>query len=630
MGWKIVWLREIRMSSEQQNAENHAPEDDQVVGRALKLSAFVVLAIAAVVAAVVVLRPQDEEVVPEDEVQSSLPTRRDLPPLEIPNLPFRDITASAGIDFIHENGAAGQKLLPETMSGGGAFFDFDADGDQDILCVNSMVWPWAEEQPATALTSALYENDGTGNFKNVTAGSGLDVTFYGNGVACGDYDNDGLVDLFITAVGPNRLFHNEGNGKFTDVSSSAGVSGSETGWGTSAGWFDYDQDGDLDLMHCNYLEWTREKDESMEFTLNGTLRGYGRPTDFRGDWPQLYRNDGKGKFTDVSAEAGIQIADSNTDGEPLAKSLGLTFADVNADNWLDVVIANDTVQNLLLINQQNGTFIENAASSGVAFANDGKTRGAMGIDIACFRNSDALGITIGNFANEMTALYVCQTPGFPNFRDEAVSNGIGPVTRTELTFGVMFADLDLDKRLDIIACNGHLEEDIQEVLSSQTYEQPPQILWNCGPEYDNEFMIVPEENTGAEFAERMVGRGAARADIDNDGDLDLVLFSSGGRPRLLRNEQNTGNHWARFKLVGSTGNMDAIGATVRLTLPDDTILTRTVMPTCSYQSQSELPVTFGLGDCDSVKSVGVTWPSGESMELDDVAIDTLTTVQESN
>lgn len=615
------------MNSEHQNAENTVPEDDQVVGRALKLSAFVVLAIAVVVVAAVLLQTQEEEVVPEEAVQSALPTTRNLPPLKIPSLPFADITQSAGIDFEHENGASGQKLLPETMSGGGAFFDFDNDGDQDILCVNSMAWPWAETQPETATTAALYENDGSGNFKNVTAGSGLDVVFYGNGVACGDYDNDGLVDLFITAVGPNRLFHNDGNGKFTDMSVGAGVSGSETGWATSAGWFDYDNDGDLDLMHCNYLEWTREKDESMEFTLDGSLRAYGRPTDFRGAWPQLFRNDGDGKFIDVSADAGIQITNANTD-EPLAKSLGLTFADINADNYLDVVIANDTVQNLLLVNQQNGTFKEQAAASGVAFANDGKTRGAMGIDIACFRNSDALGITIGNFANEMTALYVCQTPGFPNFRDEAVSNGIGPVTRTELTFGVMFADLDLDQRLDIVACNGHLEEDIQKVQSSQTYEQPPQILWNCGPEYDNEFMIVPEENTGTQFAKRMVGRGAARADIDNDGDLDLLLFSSGGKPRLLRNDQTTGNHWVRFKLIGSSVNLDAIGTTVRLTLPDDTVLTRTVMPTCSYQSQSELPLTFGLGECDSLKSAEVTWPNGQKTELADVVIDQINLIQE--
>ena len=597
-------------------ADQDTPDNDDVVGTAMKISVLV-LAIVATIGGILFLTRHEQEIVaPKEEIQSALPQEREKPPLEIPNLHFTNITTAAGIDFIHENGAAGEKLLPETMGGGGAFFDFDADGDQDILCVNSSVWPWTKPQPDVMPTSSLYENDGTGNFKNITAGSGLDVSFYGNGVACGDYDNDGLVDLYITTVGLNHLFHNDGDGKFSDVSESAGVAGASDAWSTSCGWFDYDLDGDLDLFVVHYIEWSREKDQSMEFTLDGSLRAYGRPTDFRGAFPVLYRNDGTGKFTDVSADAGIQVTNPNT-GEPLAKSLGLTFADVNSDGRLDVMIANDTVQNLLLVNQPDGTFIENGATSGLAFDNSGNARGAMGIDAACFRNSDAVGITIGNFANEMTALYVCQTPGMPVpiFRDEAVSNGIGPVTRTELTFGVLFADLDLDGRLDILACNGHLEEDIQKVQSSQHYEQPPQLLWNCGVEYDNEFLVIPEDKTGSDFTAPMVGRGATRADIDGDGDIDLLLFSSGGRPRLLRNDQNTGHHWLRCKLTGSH-NKDTIGATIRVTLPDDVVLTRTVMPTCSYQSQSELPVTFGLGAFDAIKSASVTWPDGNVTSLD--------------
>lgn len=596
--------------------EQQAPENDDVVGTAMKISIAIVAVIATIAGIIFVLQQQEAIEVPEEEIQSALPQERALPPLEIPQFRFVDITAAAGIDFVHENGAAGEKLLPETMGGGGAFFDFDADGDQDILCVNATVWPWTKPQPEARPTAALYENDGTGSFRNVTAGSGLDVSFYGNGVACGDYDNDGLVDVYFTAVGRHKLFHNEGGGKFTDVTDIAGVSEEKDNWGTSCGWFDYDLDGDLDLMVCHYIEWSRDKDLGMEFTLDGTLRAYGRPTDFRGAYPSLYRNDGDGKFTDVSVDSGVQVTNSNT-REPLAKSLGLTFADVNSDNRLDVIIANDTVQNLLLINQEDGQFVESAASSGIAFDNSGSARGAMGIDTAFFRNSDALGISIGNFANEMTALYVCQTPGsaMPVFRDEAVSNGIGPVTRTELTFGVMFADLDLDGRTDIFACNGHLEADIQKVQSSQHYEQPPQLLWNCGEEYDNEFMVVPEARVGSAFTKPMVGRGAARADIDGDGDIDLLLFSSGGAPRLLRNDQATGHHWLRLHLIGSKSNKDAIGATVQVTLPDETVLTKTVMPTCSYQSQSELPLTFGLGRFDTIKLATVTWPGGTQSEV---------------
>lgn len=601
------------MSSE---ADPDIPEDDTVVGTAVRISLLIIALVVVAFGFWFILNPGNAEEVVDEEEETILPQVRELPPLVIPNLPFTDITEVAGIDFVHQNGADGEKLLPETMGGGGAFFDFDADGDQDIICVNSNVWPWTASKPESPPTSALYENDGQGNFRNVTDGSGLDVPFYGNGIGCGDFDNDGLVDVYITAVGPNRLFHNDGNGKFTDVTESAGVAGSATGWGTSCGWLDYDNDGDLDLLSCNYIEWTREKDKSMEFTLDGSLRAYGRPTDFRGAFPELYRNDGDGKFTDVSAEAGVQIRNSDT-GEPLAKSLGVTFCDVNSDGWLDIIIANDTVQNLLLINQKNGTFAENAAVAGVAFDNNGNARGAMGIDAAHFRNSDTIGITIGNFANEMTALYVCQTPGLdtPIFRDEAVSNGIGPVTRVELTFGVLFADLDLDGRLDIFGCNGHLEEDIRKVQASQHYEQPPQLLWNCGPEYDNEFMVVPEDKTSNGFVKPMVGRGATQADIDNDGDVDLLLFASGGRPRLLRNDQQTGNHWLRIKLHGSRCNKDAIGATVRLTLPDDTVLTQTVMPTCSYQSQRELVLTFGLGVAKTVKSASVKWPGSDEARI---------------
>lgn len=612
----------MTMNSKSNQPESEEIQNDEVVGAALRwsIAAIVLLAVAGI--SVWWLTRAEQEKVATTAGPTTLPVARATPTMDIPNIPFTDITEAAGLDFIHENGAEGEKLLPETMGGGGAFLDFDNDGDQDLLCINSSNWPWAKKQPVTTPTSALYANDGTGKFTNVTAGSGFDVPMYGNGVACGDFDNDGDVDVFISCVGYNHLFLNEGGGKFRDVTLQAGVAGSDTAWSTSCGWFDYDLDNDLDLFVCNYIQWSREIDASMEFTLDGTLRAYGRPTDFKGEFPYLYRNDGDGKFTDVSAQAGIQIRDSNTH-VPASKSLGVTFADVNGDGLTDIIVANDTVQNLLLINQPGGTFIESGATSGVAFDNSGNARGAMGIDFGCFRNTESLGIAIGNFATEMTALYVCQTPGasIPVFRDEAVSNGLGPLTRTDLKFGVLFLDADLDGRLDLFENNGHLEEDIQVVQVSQRYKQSPHMLWNCGPDFDSEFVMLPEEKTSADFMKRMVGRGASMADIDADGDLDLILFSSGGHPRLLRNDQKTGNHWLRVHLTGTTCNKDAIGTQVELTLPDGTILKRTVMPTRSYQSQVELPVTFGLGNSDTYQSLKIRWPGGEIQELPGGAVD---------
>lgn len=602
---------------------------DDVVGKALWLSAAAVLLIGVVGATIWFLQTGDSEEVTVNQTKTILPQVRQLPELTIPSMPFADISGQAGLIFQHVNGAAGEKLLPETMGGGGAFFDFDNDGDQDIICVNSTNWQWNDNKPAKAPTSALFENDGTGNFEDITKGSGLDFELYGNGVACGDFDGDGLVDVYLTAVGSNRLLHNDGSGKFSDVTEPMKVAGPNDGWSTSAGWFDYDQDGDLDLLVCNYIEWSREKDQSMEFTLDGSLRAYGRPADFRGAFPILFRNDGEAGFEDVSAAAGLQVKNQATD-EPLAKSLGLTFPDANSDGWLDVMIANDTVPNLLFVNQKDGSFIESATAAGVAYDNKGQARGAMGIDTAHFRNSDAVGITIGNFANEMTAMYVCQTPGLPMpvFRDEAVSNGIGPITRSELTFGVMFVDVDLDGRLDLIASNGHLEADIQKVQASQRYAQPAQLLWNCGVDYDNEFMVAGIDKVGADFLQPIVGRGACRGDIDGDGDLDLLMLSSGGKARLLRNDQQTGHHWLRISLQGKAGNQQAIGATVKVTLADGTELVRSVIPTCSYQSQSELPLTFGLGSTTSVESVKITWPDGSSSTANMTAVDQQVTVHQ--
>ena len=546
-------------------------------------------------------------------------------PAEVPAAPFTDITVSSGLKFVHTNGAYGEKLLPETMGGGVAFFDFDDDGDPDVLFVNSTFWPGKAPAGTKPPTLALYRNDGRGHFEDVTPGSGLDVSLYGMGVAIGDYDNDGWPDVFITAVGENRLFHNAGHGKFIDVTAQAGVGGSPTEWSTSAAWIDYDQDGRLDLFVCNYVQWSRAIDLEADYQLAGLGRAYGPPMNFPGTFPYLYHNEGGGRFTDVSAKSGMQIKHPAT-GVPMAKSLGVAPVDINGDHWIDLVVANDTVQNFVFTNRHDGTFVEAGARTGIAFDVFGQTRGAMGIDAARFRQDDALGIAIGNFANEMNALYVAQRDSVV-FADEAIAEGVGPASQFLLKFGLFFFDYDLDGRLDVLTANGHLEDQINRVHPLQQYRQPAQLFWNTGSGKGARFVPVPPEKCGPDLFQPMVGRGSAYADIDGDGDLDVVLTQISGPPLLLRNDLTLGHHWVRLKLIGSRSNRDAIGAWIKVRAGGRT-LSRQVMPTKGYLSQSELPVTVGLGHYDRVGEVEVVWPDGSMEKVNDVAIDRLTVIRQ--
>jgi hypothetical protein len=599
--------------------------DDAVIGAAFRWSATGLVVIALTAAVVVWWARGNAPLAPATNRALTLPTQREVPAVEPPRIPFTDITREAGIDFVHENGAYGDKLLPETMGGGFAFLDYDNDGDQDILLVNSKRWPWDPRTSAPPTTLALYRNDGTGRFDNITVAVGLDVSLYGMGVAIGDYDGDGFVDLFISNLGPNRLFRNRDGESFQDVTSAAGVAGADDAWSTSCGWFDYDNDGDLDLFVCNYVVWTKEYDLAQKFQLTGGGRAYGQPQRFAGTFPYLYHNNDDGKFTDLSREAGIQVANPDT-GVPVAKSLGVAFADFDRDGWLDIVVANDTVQNFLFHNQRNGTFREIAQLAGVAYDVNGLARGAMGIDIANFRNDGDVGIAIGNFANEMSALYVSRA-GRLKFRDDAVTNGLGPATRLQLKFGVFFFDADLDGRLDYLQANGHLEEDIQKVQQTQRYKQAPQLFWNCGLRA-TEFLPLSEDDCGADFVRPMVGRGAAYADIDGDGDLDVLLTAVGSPPRLLRNDQKLGHHWLRVKLIGSGKNREAIGAALEL-VQDNAVHRRFISPTRSYLSQCEMPATFGLGASTNVRRLVVRWPSGKTSEHKDLPVDQLILIRES-
>ncbi len=606
--------------------EEPEPEfyDEAFIRRAFKWSALALTALVLIAGGGVLWLNRRPAEAPARLTPLVAPQPPPRPVAEVPVARFTDITREAGITFVHNNGAAGEKLLPESMGGGAAFFDFDNDGDPDLLFVNGTAWPEQVAAGARPTTHALYRNDGPGRFTEVTAGSGLDVSFYGMGCAVGDYDNDGWVDVFISGVYTNRLFRNLGNGRFADVTAEAGVGGSGRDWGVSCAFFDFDNDGRLDLFVANYVEWSRAMDFEVGYKLVGIGRAYGQPRDFPGTFPYLFRNEGHGRFRDVSAEAGVQVRNPAT-GVPAAKSLGVMPVDLDGDGWLDLVVANDTVPNFVFHNQRDGTFREIGAASGIAFDSYGQTRGAMGIDAARYRSDGTLGIVIGNFANEMTALYVAASGRPLLFTDEAITEGLGPASRLLLKFGTFFFDYDLDGRLDVLSANGHLEPEITKVQSSQTYAQPAQLFWNRGTTPC--FVPVSPDKAGEDLFHPLVGRGSAYADIDGDGDLDVLLLQTGGPPLLLRNDQALGHHWVRLKLVGTRSNRDAIGAEVTLRA-GGRVQYRTVMPTRSYLSQSELPVTFGLGTADRVESAEIRWPRGARTTLTNLPLDTLTLLTE--
>jgi hypothetical protein len=604
--------------------EELVQQDDAAISRGLRISLVGLVVLAALGGGAFALLKPKKSAGPVKVTQVSAPEAAPTNAVaRVPAIRFTDVTAAAGISFRHQNGAYGDKLLPETMGSGVAFADLDGDGAPELLFVNSTQWPGKLPAGTKAATSTLYRNDGKGHFTEATAGSGLDVPLYGMGVALGDYDGDGRTDVFISSVGGGHLFHNEGSLKFREVTASAGVAGDPKDWSTASAFFDLDNDGDLDLFVGNYVRWSPEIDREVGYTLVGVGRAYGPPMNFQGAFPHLYRNDGDGKFTDISGTSGVQVKNTST-GVPLAKTLGVAPFDYNGDGWMDLVIANDTTQNLLLENQRNGTFKEVGALAGVAFDSYGNTRGAMGVDTARFTREGKAAIGIGNFANEMTAFYVAQGDG-TLFTDEAISWGIGPASRLLLKFGFFFFDYDLDGRSDVLTCNGHLEEEITKVQASQSYRQPAQLFWNAG---DSGLINVTAQQSGSDLFKPAVGRGSAFADMDGDGDLDVVMTEVGGSPMLLRNDQAIGNHHVRFKLVGAKSNRDAIGAWVKVTAGGESQW-RQVMPAKSYLSASEFEVTFGLGRNTKIDAAEIIWPSGAKQIIADMGIDRRNVVQES-
>ncbi len=514
-----------------------------------------------------------------------------------PSFRFADVTQHAGIPFQHNSGAYGDKLLPETLGSGCAFLDYDADGWQDILLINGMDWPGHKRQRSTL---RLYRNDRNGTFTDVTKAAGLDVEIYGMGVAVGDYNNDGFPDIFITCVGQNRLFHNTGKGTFLDVTHPSGLSARQA-FSTSALWFDYDRDGLLDLFVCNYVRWSPEHD--VFCSLDGKHKSYCTPEAYRGDTCWLFHNRGDGAFEDVTATSGVFDSSS--------KSLGVAMLDYDQDGWPDLLVANDTQPNKLYKNLRNGKFKDVAVEAGLAFSTEGKARAGMGVDIGDFENSGNPGIAITNFDNEMIGLYRAVRTG--TYDDISIAAGVGLPSKNTLGFGCAFLDVDLDGSLDLAVTNGHIEETVRNIHGNVGYAQPPQLFLNQG----GKFQDVAADVDG-DFAQPKIGRGLAYGDFDRDGDLDILLTTNNGPAYLYRNDQLAGNRSIRFRLTGTKSNRDAVGALVRI-FYDGQSQSQMVKSGSSYLSQSELPLTFGLGKRDKIERAQIEWPSGVKEEFKNLA-----------
>ena len=478
-----------------------------------------------------------------------------------------------------------------------AFFDADGDGDQDLLFVNSRRWPGHRTEPEP--TAALYLNRGDGTFEDKTAGSGLDVPLYGMGVAIADYDADGDQDLYLTVLGPNRLLENAGGGVFREAPHAAAVA--DPGFSSVATWLDADRDGDLDLFLLNYVEWSIEED--IFCALDGVNKSYCTPESYNGASAILYRNDGAEGFTDVTREAGLF--------NPRGKGLGVAVLDFDDDGLFDLAVANDTQPNYLYRNLGGGRFEDAGVLSGIAFAENGAARGAMGIDASDYDGDGMPDLVIGNFSNEMVSLYHNEGVGF--FIDQAPVSEIGRNSLLTLAFGAFFFDYDLDGRQDIFVANGHVENDIAAVQQRVSYRQAPHLFRNRG---DGGFDEVT--TASPDLAQPMVARGAAFGDMDGDGDPDLAVSGNGGPARIFRNDGGERNGWVGFRLRGGNSNRDGIGAKIILAIEDAGMTrseTRVVKSATGYASQNQLEVVFGLGSGGRAVSAEVLWPSGTRSEV---------------
>jgi len=520
---------------------------------------------------------------------------------------FVDATAMAGIHFSHYNGAQGKKLLPETMGAGCAFTDLDGDGWADMLLLNGKDLNGA----AGHHFPALYRNNKNGTFTDITRGSGLDVEMYAMGVGIADYDDDGLPDVYVTAMDGDRLFHNEGHGHFKDVTAASGIHNAN--FGTSVAWLDYDRDGKADLVVANYVQWTAATD--VWCSADGKSKSYCTPESYKGESLRLYHNLGNGRFEDVTKKAGLDNAAS--------KSLGIVVFDYNGDGWPDLFIANDTQANKLYRNNKNGTFTEEALQAGVAYGEDGAARGAMGADAADYDRSGHPHLVVANFSKQMLALY--HNDGSGLFSDVAPSTPLSRSSLLDVMWGAFFFDYDLDGYPDIFVVNGHIEPDIKRTQPDLQFREPALLFHNTG---NGSFQDVSNA-VGKDLTRPIVGRGAAYADFDHDGDLDILVTQNGGPAMLLRNDGGNKNSWINVRLVGRQSNRSGLGAVVRIESASGKQW-QTVHSGSSYCSQSDLSLTFGLKQDRVVAKLVVEWPSGKIQSLNNLPANRFITIDESH
>jgi len=499
------------------------------------------------------------------------------------------------------------------MGSGVCVLDYDNDGWQDILLVNSMDWASNSGTHKSGNSfPALYHNNRDGTFTDVTKQAGLAVEMYGLGCAVGDYDNDGFDDIYITTVGSNHLFRNLRNGKFSDVTAKAGVA--DPGFSASAVWVDYDNDGKLDLFVAHYIDWSIETDQYC--SLDNKNKSYCTPQTYKGQSSTLFHNKGNGTFENVTRRAGLY--------DPTGKALGVALLDYDNDGWIDLFVSNDTEPNKLYHNNHNGTFTDVAVASGLAYGEAGTARAGMGTDAADYDNSGWQSLVLGNFTNESMSLY--HNDGSGLFTDQSPATGIARMSAKSLTFGTFFFDYDLDGLPDILAINGHVSDDISVVQPNVKYAQPPHLFRNLGK---NKFEEMTAK-VGSALPRAIVGRGAAYGDFDNDGDLDLVITANNGQVRLLRNDNANQNDMLRVRTIGTHSNRDGIGAKVTVKTSSGVRLFAMVKSGSSYLSQSELPLTFGLGKPEANKTVilEVVWPSGQRDSVPNVKANQFVTIQE--